>query len=401
MRLERAADRVDRRPVASLREVRDRLERQHVRTLGAWTRRAASTRSGPSTIQRGSRGRGDSALRARARARPSGRGRSRGTAPARELAPQRGTRSATRSPFSTTRVARFPDHAALRLFRALRARERGSRPRSARRHAATSRGRASTRPTSRRYSRSLRRTRRTSSASRRPRRPFLRVADARASTEWYARLGFGIDFDHRFEPGLPLFVSRAPRRGSALPLGARGRRSANALSTSRSTTSTESAPRSASTPETSPWQMRERSSSIPTGTVSESARPRDEAVLRPPRARVRRLVPRPGALRRHARRARVEDRARVPLRSHRRPAARAHARRCVRHRLPDATPRGRGRRARCEPGDARGGESAGAERGARSGRGAFTPVFRCGVRPRLHGPLLRPSRRGRAARLPR
>jgi catechol 2,3-dioxygenase-like lactoylglutathione lyase family enzyme len=37
--------------------------------------------------------------------------------------------------------------------------------------------------------------------------PFLRVADARASAEWYARLGFEVEWEHRFEPGLPLFVS--------------------------------------------------------------------------------------------------------------------------------------------------------------------------------------------------
>ena len=37
--------------------------------------------------------------------------------------------------------------------------------------------------------------------------PFLRVADAEASAEWYARLGFTIDWRHRFAPDLPLFVS--------------------------------------------------------------------------------------------------------------------------------------------------------------------------------------------------
>jgi catechol 2,3-dioxygenase-like lactoylglutathione lyase family enzyme len=37
--------------------------------------------------------------------------------------------------------------------------------------------------------------------------PFLRVADAEASAEWYARLGFEIEWRHRFEPGLPLFVA--------------------------------------------------------------------------------------------------------------------------------------------------------------------------------------------------
>ena len=37
--------------------------------------------------------------------------------------------------------------------------------------------------------------------------PFLRVADAEASAEWYARLGFTIDWRTRAEPHLPLFVS--------------------------------------------------------------------------------------------------------------------------------------------------------------------------------------------------
>lgn len=37
--------------------------------------------------------------------------------------------------------------------------------------------------------------------------PFVRVADAEASAEWYARLGFTVDWRHRFEPGLPLFIS--------------------------------------------------------------------------------------------------------------------------------------------------------------------------------------------------
>ncbi len=43
--------------------------------------------------------------------------------------------------------------------------------------------------------------------------PFLRVADAEATAEWYARLGFAVEWRHRFEPGLPLFV--AISRGDA------------------------------------------------------------------------------------------------------------------------------------------------------------------------------------------
>jgi catechol 2,3-dioxygenase-like lactoylglutathione lyase family enzyme len=37
--------------------------------------------------------------------------------------------------------------------------------------------------------------------------PFLRVRDAEASAEWYARLGFEVEWRHRFAPHLPLFAS--------------------------------------------------------------------------------------------------------------------------------------------------------------------------------------------------
>ncbi|MEU5978287.1 glyoxalase superfamily protein [Streptomyces sp. NPDC047315] len=42
--------------------------------------------------------------------------------------------------------------------------------------------------------------------------PILRVADAEAAIEWYARLRFARQWEHRFEPGFPLFVAVA--RGS-------------------------------------------------------------------------------------------------------------------------------------------------------------------------------------------
>jgi hypothetical protein len=42
--------------------------------------------------------------------------------------------------------------------------------------------------------------------------PILRVADAGAAVRWYARLGFEEEWTHRFEPGLPAFVSI--RRGT-------------------------------------------------------------------------------------------------------------------------------------------------------------------------------------------
>jgi catechol 2,3-dioxygenase-like lactoylglutathione lyase family enzyme len=41
--------------------------------------------------------------------------------------------------------------------------------------------------------------------------PFLRAADARSSAEWWARLGFEVEWEHRFAPDLPLFL--ALRRG--------------------------------------------------------------------------------------------------------------------------------------------------------------------------------------------
>lgn len=36
--------------------------------------------------------------------------------------------------------------------------------------------------------------------------PILRVADTAAAARWYARLGFSIEFEHRFEPHLPAYV---------------------------------------------------------------------------------------------------------------------------------------------------------------------------------------------------
>jgi hypothetical protein len=36
--------------------------------------------------------------------------------------------------------------------------------------------------------------------------PILRVADAGVATRWYARLGFQVEFEHRFEPHLPAYV---------------------------------------------------------------------------------------------------------------------------------------------------------------------------------------------------
>ena len=43
--------------------------------------------------------------------------------------------------------------------------------------------------------------------------PVLRVRDAEAALRWYERLGFEREFEHRFEPDLPLYLGI--RRGSA------------------------------------------------------------------------------------------------------------------------------------------------------------------------------------------
>jgi catechol 2,3-dioxygenase-like lactoylglutathione lyase family enzyme len=43
--------------------------------------------------------------------------------------------------------------------------------------------------------------------------PVLRVANAAAAVAWYQRLGFSLEWEHRFEPGFPAFVSVA--RGAA------------------------------------------------------------------------------------------------------------------------------------------------------------------------------------------
>ncbi|RKT83180.1 hypothetical protein SAMN05421805_105342 [Saccharopolyspora antimicrobica] len=42
--------------------------------------------------------------------------------------------------------------------------------------------------------------------------PILHVADAAAAVAWYRRLGFGKEWEHRFEPGLPAFVEIARGR---------------------------------------------------------------------------------------------------------------------------------------------------------------------------------------------
>ena len=52
--------------------------------------------------------------------------------------------------------------------------------------------------------------------------PILRVRDAAATAAWYARLGFAWEWEHRFEPGFPAFVS-VVRDSGAEHSDARGR----------------------------------------------------------------------------------------------------------------------------------------------------------------------------------
>lgn len=42
--------------------------------------------------------------------------------------------------------------------------------------------------------------------------PILRVTDGRETAKWYRRLGFSVEGEHRFAPGLPLylFLRRGP-----------------------------------------------------------------------------------------------------------------------------------------------------------------------------------------------
>lgn len=44
--------------------------------------------------------------------------------------------------------------------------------------------------------------------------PVLRIADVDVAIPWYARLGYEKEWEHRFEPGFPAFVSLA-RSGSS------------------------------------------------------------------------------------------------------------------------------------------------------------------------------------------
>lgn len=47
--------------------------------------------------------------------------------------------------------------------------------------------------------------------------PISRVADGRRAAVWYARLGFEVEGEHRFAPGLPLYLFLS-RGGASLHL---------------------------------------------------------------------------------------------------------------------------------------------------------------------------------------
>ena len=47
--------------------------------------------------------------------------------------------------------------------------------------------------------------------------PIFRVADGRRAAAWYARLGFEVEGEHRFAPGLPLYLFLG-RNGASLHL---------------------------------------------------------------------------------------------------------------------------------------------------------------------------------------
>ncbi len=52
--------------------------------------------------------------------------------------------------------------------------------------------------------------------------PILRVADAETSMAWYRRLGYVKEWEHRFEPSFPAFVSIARHGTSRLFLSEHG-----------------------------------------------------------------------------------------------------------------------------------------------------------------------------------
>jgi Glyoxalase superfamily protein len=52
--------------------------------------------------------------------------------------------------------------------------------------------------------------------------PVLSVADAAAAVSWYERLGFTKQWEHRFEPGCPAFVSIARDGARLFPSEHRG-----------------------------------------------------------------------------------------------------------------------------------------------------------------------------------
>jgi len=96
--------------------------------------------------------------------------------------------------------------------------------------------------------------------------PILHVADARASIDWYARLGFEVEWEHVFEPGMPLYVSL--RRGSArLHLSEHSGDGGRASHVYLYVQDVDSIDRAGVVPEDRPWGMREAVLTDPDGHV--------------------------------------------------------------------------------------------------------------------------------------
>lgn len=96
--------------------------------------------------------------------------------------------------------------------------------------------------------------------------PILHVANARASIDWYARLGFEVEWEHTFEPGLPLYVSL--RRGPArLHLSEHRLDGGTASHVYLYVEDVDSVVGPAALPEDCPWGMREARLTDPDGNV--------------------------------------------------------------------------------------------------------------------------------------
>ena len=96
--------------------------------------------------------------------------------------------------------------------------------------------------------------------------PILHVAEALVSIGWYARLGFEVEWQHAFEPGMPLYVSL--RRGSArLHVSEHRLDGAPASHVYLYVEDVDSIAPPGAVPEDCPWGMREARLTDPDGNV--------------------------------------------------------------------------------------------------------------------------------------